>query len=83
MTIDECADIVKAWSAIQENKRRTSWEQVRFLAQCMLSPYSKKKLPPTDIVRFDWDEKEGRSSDKKEVPTTADIERIRKMFGDS
>lgn len=34
---------------------RDPWERARFLACCMLQPYSKKTLRVTDVCRFDWD----------------------------
>lgn len=39
-----------------ENKGKTSWEQTRFLAYITAQVNSSKKLKPTDILSFKWDE---------------------------
>ena len=37
-------------------KNKESWEQTRLLAYITAQVYSKKKLLPTDIISFSWDE---------------------------
>ena len=37
-------------------KNKESWEQTRLLAYITAQVYSKKKLQPTDIISFSWDE---------------------------
>lgn len=39
-----------------ENKDKTSWEQTRFLSYMIAQVNSSKKLKPTDILSFKWDE---------------------------
>lgn len=34
---------------------REPWERARFLACCMLQPWSKKAMKETDVCRFEWD----------------------------
>lgn len=49
---DEFQSIHEQW---MQTHIRESWEQTRFLACCMLQPWSKKALKATDICRFEWD----------------------------
>ena len=35
-----------------------SWEQARFVGYCGVQVYSKKKLSPTDLLTFSWEEEE-------------------------
>ena len=81
---EELAGIIESWADLRDRLYRDSWEQARFLAQCLLTPYSKKRIRPTDIIRFDWDgEKEKKAKRKEATPfAAADVERIRRMFGD-
>lgn len=52
-------------------KHRDSWEQSRMIAYIIAQVNSRKKLSPTDIVRFVWD-------DNKETGiSNEDIERLR------
>ena len=39
-------------------KNRDSWEQTRFVAYMTAQVNSTKKIKPTDILQFEWDEKE-------------------------
>ena len=51
---------------------RNSWEQHRFLAYTNIQINSKKKLSPTDIMKFAWDSEEDVNTISKE-----EIERLR------
>lgn len=51
-TPHEFYSIYRNWERTQ---MRESWERTRFLACCMLQPYSKKTLKVTDVCRFEWD----------------------------
>lgn len=44
--------IYRSW---EKTRMREPWEQTRFLACCMLQPWSKKTLKVTDVCRFEWD----------------------------
>lgn len=50
---------------------RNSWEQNRFLAYTNIQMNTKKKLEPTDIIKFAWDKEENNTS-----ITNEDIERL-------
>ena len=67
---------IRAWNDLEEQRYRTSWEQTRFLAHCLLTPYSKKKLREEDIIRFPW---EGGRKKAKEKPRRLSPEELRKV----
>ena len=80
LTLEEFGEIHAEWRAEREEHMRAGWEQTRFLASCLLSPYAKKPIGPLDLIRFPWDQR--ADSEKKKVVTMADFERIRKQFSD-
>lgn len=54
-------------------KDKESWEQTRLLGYILAQSNSKKKLKPTDILKFPWDEeKKGDTSISNE-----DVERLK------
>lgn len=46
---------------------RTSWEQHRFQVYSNVQMNSKKKLSPTDIMKFAWDKEENTSITSQEI----------------
>lgn len=56
-------------------KNKESWEQTRLLGYITAQGNSTKKLKPTDIIKFPWDE-QGKESDTS--VKSADIERLKK-----
>ena len=70
MTIDE----VDLFLSGYQKRQIRSWEQTRILAYLTAQVNSTKQLEPTDILRFDWDEK----PDREEV-TEDEVERLRKL----
>ena len=52
----EFEKIFEIWHENQQVAVRTSWEQTRQLAVCMLQPWAKKALRPRDVMEFSWDE---------------------------
>ena len=57
-------------------KYRDSWEQSRMIAYTIAQVNSRKKLNPTDIIKFAWDNKE--EINKGTSISNDDIERLRK-----
>lgn len=76
----EFSVIYRFWLQHDERNVQNDWEQTRFLACCMLQPYSKKKLSPTDVCRFLWERKREQEA-KKEVSTKERFEEIAKKWG--
>lgn len=57
-------------------KHRDSWEQSRMIAYIIAQVNSRKKLNPTDIIKFDWDNE--KEINKETRISNEDIERLRK-----
>ena len=53
-----------------EEKNKSEWEQTRFISYIIAQVNSTKKLKPTDILKFNWDE--------KKVSDNIDIQEIKK-----
>lgn len=64
-TPEEFQAIYVMW---QRTHERESWERTRFLACCLLQPYSNKPLKVVDVCRFDWDDPD--KGNKKETRST-------------
>jgi len=58
----------------QEQAFKTSWEQIRWQTAALLSPYSSKKMRPTDLVLFPW---ENVIEDKVEFELPENFEKLR------
>ena len=54
-----------------EEKNKSEWEQTRFISYIIAQVNSTKKLKPTDLIKFDWDE--------KKVSDNIDIQEIKKQ----
>lgn len=57
-------------------KHRDSWEQSRMIAYIIAQVNSRKKLNPTDIIKFAWDNEE--EMNKETSMSNEDLERLRK-----
>ena len=78
-TPSEFSIAYKVWQEKEQRLERESWEQTRFLACFMLQPHSKRKLLPTDICRFSW---ENQPQDEKEesISTKDRFDEIAKLW---
>ncbi len=58
-------------------RTKDNWEQSRLIAFVMAQANSKRKLKPTDIVKFAWE----KEKEKKEAAriTSEDMEEIKKV----
>ena len=54
-TPTEISDIYGAWMKGREAIERQQWERDRWVATCLLQPYSKKALKPRDLAVFPWE----------------------------
>lgn len=52
-----------------QQKTQESWEQTRWIAAVLLQPHMKKgkRMKPTDLVKFPWEEKPKTKQTKKEI----------------
>ena len=78
-TPSEFSIAYKVWQEKEQRLERESWELTLFLACCMLQPHSKRKLLPTDICRFSW---ENQPQDEKEesISTKYRFDEIAKLW---
>lgn len=57
---------------------KESWEQARMIAYVTAQSQSTKKMKPTDIIKFAWEEKKTQQPKKQQAPMTMeDFERIK------
>ena len=53
------------------------WEQTRMIVHSCLSPHLKKKMKPTELMPFDWDEKK---KVKKRIASQEEIQAVLKKY---
>lgn len=61
-TPPEFQAIFDQWHNRERNLDRGMWERARMMCICILQPYSKEPLSPTDIIRLPWDEEKLESA---------------------
>lgn len=61
----EFEKIFEMWHEARQMSIKTSWEQTRQLAVCILQPYATKTLEPRDVMEFEWDQPEKPMPAKK------------------
>lgn len=69
------------WHDMRERRERLVWETVRTQCLCSLQPYSKRKLKPSDIMTFPWEDERMEASKHKKMETVGHeemMERYRK-----
>lgn len=61
-TPSEFRAVHEAWDKSEQRRERSAWERTRMLCTCMLQPYSRRQLEPTDVMKFAWEiEEENRA----------------------
>lgn len=58
-------------------KDQENWEQTRLTAYVQAQTNSTKKLKPTDIVKFPWENENGKPKAKPEVMSDTDLDRLK------
>lgn len=48
--------IVDSFNNYNSDKQKERWEQTRYLATCILQPYSKDRINPKRLLPFPWDD---------------------------
>jgi hypothetical protein len=56
-------------------RNKNSWEQTRFISYIVAQTNSSKKLKPTDIIKFAWDNE--KETDKDTNISKTDIDRLK------
>lgn len=81
LTPFEFKKVWEQWQAMRENSERSEWQRTRMTCLYILQPYSKKRLKPSDVMTFPWEQKKRKS----EMPSRREIqkrfERIKKERG--
>jgi len=65
------------FNAYQEQLMQDNWERTRVIIHSTLSPHSKKKLKPKEILPFPWDDK---NKVKKQIATKEQIQEALKKY---
>ncbi|MEG0807659.1 MAG: hypothetical protein RR410_04830 [Alistipes sp.] len=68
--------VYEQWRSRQDGLSRERWEIARMVALFAVSPYTKKKLKVTDLLRFAW-EQPSEPQNKVEHSTQERFEQIR------
>ena len=56
-------------------RTKDNWEQARLISYLIAQTNSKKKLKPTDIIKFEWD----KEQDKKEYSHTYTLDEVEQI----
>ena len=72
----EFSAIAEGWNEGEQARQRAAWERTRMQCTCMLQPYSKKGLKPTDVMRFDWDPSRGSGTGERVPDARKKAERL-------
>lgn len=62
---DEYEAVCKAYNERVTQQGQEDWERARTLALFVCQPYSKKRLSPSDIIKFPWDNRPKKPSGPK------------------
>ena len=59
----------KAHYKSEQQQIQISWEQTRWIAAVLLQPHMKKgkRMKPTDLVKFPWEESKKTKQTKEEI----------------
>jgi len=68
---------LKGFHDIREQINQNEWEQTRLIIHACLSPHSKKKLKPTEILPLPWDKK---NKPKPKLASKEHIEGVIKKY---
>jgi hypothetical protein len=72
-TPSEFSEVWKCFQQQEVRKERSAWERNRWLAVCVVQPYSKKTLGVKDIAVFPWEKEEPTRQDAKPAMSTEEI----------
>ena len=67
---------MEAWRQNRQHQEQDAWERTRMACLCMVQPYSKKRLSPTDLMVFPWEkEKPANKPAEEEKMSSEEIKR--------
>ena len=74
--------IMDAFGEMEDARRRDMWERMRILAAISVSPFSKSRVRPENIIRLPWDnERKQAAIVSKEDDIKALQRRLRQIKG--
>ena len=76
----EFSAIARRWMEMRQTQRREQWEQTRMTCLCLLQPYSRKKLTPRDVMRFDWDNEQKETHEEEQPREQLTTEEIKRRY---
>lgn len=87
LTPAEFSEALTIRQRLRESGERAEWERARMMCMCILQPYAKNPLKPTDVMQFPWDAGVGgvgaatarRALTREEE--MAEFERAKKAYG--
>lgn len=60
-------------------RHKEEWEQARMISYVIAQSNSKKKLKPTDIIKFAWEKENSESKTPSHTYTADEVENIKAM----
>ncbi len=73
--------VAEQWRRREERSERGLWERSRWLALCMLQPWSKKRLKAEDVCVFPWEREEREEEALSEAERRERYEAAKKRYG--
>ena len=71
---------LEGFKTYQEQLSQNQWEQTRIILMGCLSPHSKKKLKPQEVLPLPWDNK---NKPKKEIASKEHIQKVLEKYNKS
>ncbi len=81
LTPEEFSEALTIRQRLRESGERAEWERARMMCMCILQPYAKNPLKPTDVMQFSWEAGErgetarGRSRMRRRWPSLSALKR--------
>lgn len=81
LSYDQFNAIYEQWQTRQESLDRERWVQARWLMWASLRAHS-KRLKPTDLMRFEWEQKKPGIAAPAEKSTLGRFEQMAALWND-
>jgi hypothetical protein len=79
-TLQSVYNIIEGRSEAENDKEKSEWERVRWLAMAMMQPHLQKgkRLAPQDLVTFHWEQEQTEQPPQDEAAAQKRAEKIAK-----
>lgn len=84
LTPEEFSEALTIRQRLRESGERAEWERARMMCMCILQPYAKNPLKPTDVMQFLWEAGERGETARRALTheeEMAEFERAKKAYG--